>query len=122
MCRAGGKRSPVEGTLSVGGMYSHNLSGFHGTKPRTLYDGSGRSTTERGQRTVLGSQLRKRKDQVIGDYCIKAADSKHNASQWYLKPVMAASAATAETPPIAPAATSDDVAGAELFEIIGEDR
>lgn len=51
----------------------------------------GKATTERGQKTALGMQIRKRRDQVIGDVAIKAGPSSNNAGQWRLLPVMASS-------------------------------
>lgn len=75
----------------------------------------GKSTTERGQRTALGSQLRKRKDQVIGDYCLKAAATKNNAAQWYLKRVLVSS--SVEVPPVMPTGTPDEAIEHELFEL-----
>jgi hypothetical protein len=52
----------------------------------------GKSATERGQRTTLGAQLRKRRDQVIGPYRIEEAGISHNAALWRLRPVGAPSA------------------------------
>ncbi|MDR4469112.1 MAG: DUF3854 domain-containing protein [Nitrospira sp.] len=51
----------------------------------------GKASTERGQKTALGMQIRKRRDQVIGDFVIKAAASSNNAGQWQLQPTMASS-------------------------------
>lgn len=47
----------------------------------------GKSATDRGQRTALGSQLRKRRDQVIGPYRIEVAGKSHNAQLWRLRQV-----------------------------------
>jgi hypothetical protein len=43
--------------------------------------------TERGQRTAFGSQLRKQRDRVIGDYRIVSGGESHRAARWRLLPV-----------------------------------
>jgi len=45
----------------------------------------GKSATERGQRTALGAQLRKRREQVIGMYRVEDAGTANNAALWRLR-------------------------------------
>lgn len=47
-----------------------------------IYLGQGKD--DRAQRTVLGKQLAKHRDRVIGEYRIEAAGEKKRASQWQL--------------------------------------
>lgn len=70
----------------------------------------GKSASERGQRTALGAQLRKRRDQVIGRYRIESAGIEHNAALWRLRQINKPA-----TPPYVPspsASSADEL----LFE------
>jgi putative DNA primase/helicase len=66
----------------------------------------GKAANERGQRTTLGRQLKKRRDQVIGDYRIEAAGSVNNAALWRLS-MISTSATLNPAPP--PSPTTEEV-------------
>lgn len=65
----------------------------------------GKAEGERGQRTALGTQLKKRRDQVIGEYLVQSAGSSNNAALWRLRLLPAAAPMNPE-PPLAKEASS----------------
>ena len=70
----------------------------------------GKSASERGQRTALGAQLRKRRDQVIGNFRIESAGIEHNAALWRLRQIN--KPATPPFVPSPPPSSADEL----LFE------
>ncbi len=71
----------------------------------------GKATSERGQKTSLGRQLKKRRDQIINGYRIEEAGAANHATSWRLRAV------TSPAPPPSPCANNNPAHHEEVFEL-----